>query len=145
MHFHIYCNQKSISDTHLMAMQEFQKRLSPYCETSLLTAKTPLVPHGINTDNCYFLVHKSGKSSYSSEIFAKKINDLLLSGKSHIFVYIGFSDSLIYEHLSSFMVADRLQNFSLTICDLCPETMALLFYEQLYRGFTILQGKTYHK
>lgn len=145
MHFHIYCNQKSISATHMTAITEFQKRLSAYCEISFSKTIHPVAPCHINPSNCHILIENTGKSTFSSEEFAKKIGNLQLNGRFHICVYIGYPENLLHECLTDFLSNSVHETFSLTGCSFHAETRTLLFYEQLYRGYTILQGKTYHK
>lgn len=145
MHYHIYCNTKTMHSNHFLAIEEFKKRLSAYCETTLHTDTTLFFPKDITTHNHHFIYIKKGLSSYSSEQFSDCVNQLQLSGKSTIHVVIGFDEVTFYDALGHVTSYDTPLSLSLTNSNLSNETKTLLFYEQLYRGYTILQGKTYHK
>ena len=142
MHYHIYCNLKSISNSYKKAIMEFEKRLSAYCDTSLHISTTLSFPKKLNENNQHFFLMNNGPSTYSSEEFSEQLNTLQHSGKSIVHIIIGFSEKEFYASVSESVFP---VTFSLTRSNLCVETLALLFYEQLYRAYTILQGKTYHK
>lgn len=145
MHYYIYCNSKNFGVNYQDAISEFKKRLSAYCDTTFLLQKKLHFSRNLTSNNNQFLQMVPGSSSYSSEEFAQVIDSLLQSGKSNVHITIGFSDKDLYHALSilsDYMLPDR---FSFTKCNLPTDTLALLFYEQLYRGYTILHGKTYHK
>lgn len=145
MHYHIYCNTKNINTNHSLAIQEFKKRLSAYCEITLHQNLSISFPKDIHSRNHYFIFLQSGVSSLSSEEFANCIHTLQHTGKSTIHVVIGYDENTFYTALSSIPNYDAPLYISLTCSNLSNETKTLLFYEQLYRGYTILQGKTYHK
>lgn len=145
MHYHIYCNLKSMNRNHLLAIEEFTKRLSAYCETTLHTNVALSFTKDIHRNNHHFVYVNNGPSSYSSEEFSEYINTLQHSGKSTVHIIIGYDESCFYHALSAVADYDTPTYLSLTNCHLSSETKTLLFYEQLYRGYTILQGKTYHK
>lgn len=145
MHYHIYCNTKNMPSNHLLALDEFQKRLSAYCDITLHTSTLLIFPKELNHHNHQFVYIQNGVSTYSSEQFSEYLNNLQLSGKSTIHVIIGYNETSFYEALSTITNYTAPDYFSLTNCNLSSATKTLLFYEQLYRGYTILQGKTYHK
>ena len=145
MHYHIYCNCKNISKHHLLAMEEFEKRLSAYCETTLHSDTILRFAKEINVSNHSFILIQNGPSTYSSEEFANYIQHIQNSGKSTIHVIIGYDEATFYDAIAHVTSFDIPATFSLTNSRLSIDTKALLFYEQLYRGYTILQGKTYHK
>lgn len=145
MHYHIYCNCKNISRNHLLAIEEFKKRLSAYCETTLHSNTTLHFSKEINQNNHHFILIQNGPSTYSSEQFADCIHHLQHSGKSTIHVIIGYDEATFFDAIPHVTGYDTPTYFSLTNSMLNTSTKTLLFYEQLYRGYTILQGKTYHK
>jgi len=145
MRYHIYCNQKSITHNHLLAIEEFGKRLSAYCEIYLHTDMSLQLPKEINHKSHQILLLQSGISTYSSDDFAKCINNMQLQGKSTIHVIIGYSEIQLYHALPKNSDYSNLTYLSLSNSTLTTQTSSLLFYEQLYRAYTILQGKTYHK
>ncbi len=145
MYYHIYCNQKTLNKHYQSAISEFEKRLSAYCNTALHLSTTLSFPKEINKHNHHFLFIHSGPSTYSSEEFALFLKDIQHSGKSVIHIIIGYTEESFYKALPPVADYDAPSRFSLTKSRLANETITLLFYEQLYRGYTILQGKTYHK
>lgn len=145
MHYHIYCKEKTISPNHKAALSEFEKRLSAYCTTTLHNKISISLPKNLNHNSHHFIFVRNGASTYSSIEFAKCINDIQLSGKSTLHVIIGFSEYELYEALESLPEYYMPLSISLTKNNLSVKTLTLLFYEQLYRSYTILQGKTYHK
>lgn len=145
MRYHIYCNLKTIPAHHKEAITEFEKRLGTYCDITLTCMTSLSMPKDAAKEHHHILFLCSGPSTHSSETFARFIQDLPLNGISTLHVLIGFSESELYEAMASapaFSMPDRL---SLSSARLSVETNSLLFYEQLYRGYTILSGKTYHK
>lgn len=71
MHYHIYCNLKSMNRCHHNAICEFEKRLSAYCNTTLHLIRSLSFPKDTKENNHLFLYISTGPSSYSSEEFAK--------------------------------------------------------------------------
>ena len=145
MHYHIYCNLKTMDACHKNAICEFEKRLSVYCNTTLHMSTSLDFPKDIKESNHVFLFIGTGPSTYSSDAFANCIKDIQHSGKSIIHVIIGYSENTFYDAITSLPENMFPMTLSLTRCNLSKETLTLLFYEQLYRAYTILQGKTYHK
>lgn len=145
MHYHIYCKTKAFGTNYQEAVSEFAKRLSAYCDITLHSDNSLQFPKDIKPGNHQFFQIVSGPSTYSSEEFAKKIAMLQQSGKSNIHILIGFTGEECVDALSALSGCGFPDRFSLTKCGLPAETLTLLLYEQLYRGYTILQGKTYHK
>ena len=145
MKYHIYCNIKTQKDYYADAILEFEKRLSAYCSTDLHISSTLEFPKELNTNNHSFILIRGGISTYSSEEFSQALNDLQHSGKSFVHVVIGFDEYEFYTALSNYQKLPEPTKLSLTRNNLSNETLTLLFYEQLYRAYTILQGKTYHK
>lgn len=142
MHYYIYCNQKTVSRHHREAICEFEKRLSAYCNTTLLFSSSLSFSKEILHGNHYFLQNRPGISTYSSEEFAQVIDALQQNGTSNIHILIGYTDEECYA-ASNYSI--DIPHFSITRSQFSKETLTLLFYEQLYRGYTILHGKTYHK
>lgn len=144
MHYHVYCNIKNCSGNYQEAIKEFTKRLSAYCDISYHVGTTLEFPKDCNASNHQFIQIATGSSSYSSEEFAEYIQTLQQSGKSIFHIVVGFSKETFQSAVANFTDCNY-EQFSITNSSLPSETVALLFYEQLYRGYTILQGKTYHK
>lgn len=145
MHYHIYCNTKSLNKNYLAAIAEFQKRLSAYCDTTYYTGCNIVFSQPIQENNHYILFVEKKISSHTSEEFAQCINTLMHSGKSHVHIFIGYEINELYDALFSIDNYPMPNYISVTNLNLSHETLMLMLYEQLYRGYTILQGKTYHK
>lgn len=145
MHYHIYCNLKAMDSCHRNAICEFKKRLSAYCNTTLHASPSLNIPKDITESNHVFLFIKTGPSTYSSEEFADYLKDIQHTGKSILHIFIGYSENNFYDAIASLPENMFPMTLSLTRSNLSKETLTLLFYEQLYRAYTILQGKTYHK
>lgn len=134
-----------MSAHHTEAIQEFTKRLMSYCEATLIVSPNLSFKDSMPETNHQILIVTNGPSTYSSEEFSGYINKLQLSGKSNLHVFIGFSDDDIYNALSYDSPLFPADYISITKSSLSAETLSVLFFEQLYRAYTILQGKTYHK
>ena len=145
MRYHVYCNLKSISDHKKAAISEFEKRLTGYCDITLTCLSSLFLPKDTGKKHHHILFLDTGLSTYSSESFAKYLQQLPLSGISTLHVLIGFNESDIYKALESVSEFSMPERLALSPANLSTETSTLLFYEQLYRGYTILAGKTYHK
>lgn len=145
MHYHIYCNLKTMDICHQGAIDEFKKRLTAYCNTTLHTSLSLSFQRDITQSNHLFLFISSGPSTYSSEEFAAFLKDIQFSGKSTVHIIIGYPENTFYDAISTLSDAICPLTLSLTRNSLSIETQTLLFCEQLYRAYTILQGKTYHK
>ena len=137
-------------------VNEFLKRLTPYCPVEIielnsieikdenLTAKV-LEEEGVNIlshikpDSYVITLEIQGKQ-LSSEDFAKKINEINMSGVNDLVFIIGSSCGL------SPKVSER-ADFKLSISKMTflHQFARLILVEQIYRSFKILKGETYHK
>lgn len=97
-----------------------------------------LLQSKINAGDYVILLDEKGKQPNSTE-FSQTLNDLMnQSYKQLVFVIggpYGFSDE-IYKRAH--------QKISLSKLTFTHQMVRLFFTEQLYRAFTILQGKPYH-
>ena len=134
MNCYLYINEKNISGNHSSAIEEFIKRLSPYCKVVLMTNRKRFNPDTVNkSDHAVFII-KKGRSTCSSTELSKQINTMQINGISKLHVLVGYEDTI-----------ENATPFCISAADLSNKTTALLFLEQLYRAYTIIQGKTYHK
>ena len=137
-------------------VNEFLKRLTPYCPVEIielnpieikdenLTQKV-LDEEGVNIlsqikpDSYVITLEIQGKQ-LSSEDFASKINEINMSGVNDLVFVIGSSCGL------SPSVSAR-ADFKLSISKMTflHQFARLLLVEQIYRAFKILKGETYHK
>lgn len=137
MNCHLYINQNNISSNHRAAINEYIKRLTPYCKTDFVIDSRLTLPKDIEKSNHQLILIKKGLSSLSSTELAEYINKLQTTGTSTIHVTIGYSQQEVPN--------SKQQSISISPTDLSNETLSVLFLEQLYRAYTIISGKTYHK
>lgn len=76
----------------------------------------------------------------SSERFAQKLQNFFISGVSHITFVIGGSLGLDEQ-----LVKSARLRLSLSDLTFPHQLVRLIFTEQLYRAFKIINGETYHK
>ena len=139
-----------------LGIDEFSKRLSRYAKLEIIDEKAPenLSPRDMeiikNTEgdailskirpNSYTIALAIDGKNLSSESLAKKINDLSVSGNSHInFVIggsLGLSDSVL--KASDFKLSFSAMTFP-------HQLMRLILLEQIYRSFRINNSEPYHK
>lgn len=137
-------------------IDEFLKRLTPYASVEIvelnpveikdenLTQKAleqegeRILSH-IKNDSYVITMEILGKQ-LSSEEFARKINEISMSGISELVFVIGSSCGL------SPIVSKR-ADFKLSFSKMTflHQFARLLLVEQIYRAFKILKGETYHK
>lgn len=129
----------------MAAINEFSKRLSSYCTISLHCSTSLELPVNLNLDTTKLLLIKRGISTYTSEDFSYYIEKLQLHGTSNMYIIIGFDEVDFYNVLFTYEKQPSYDIISLSNSKRSVETTTLLFYEQLYRAYTIIQGKTYHK
>ena len=76
----------------------------------------------------------------TSEKFAENISNLMINGNSQISFFIGGSFGLDADFSNSLN-----QKISFSALTFPHQLMRVILLEQIYRAFTILNGKTYHK
>lgn len=132
--------------------EEYLKRLRKYCKLHYVVVNSS--KNSSNKDEClaqeqdsilkniaegdYVLLLDEHGTQYSSRSFSKKLNELLVNQSNLVFVIggaFGFSDAISVRSDGKWSLS------SLTF----PHHMVrTVFLEQLYRGFTILNGEKYH-
>ena len=141
------------------AIDEYAKRLSLYCQFEVVEVKdekTPENPTEVEKEavldrEAERILQKIPKGAkvitlcvegkqMSSEKFADMISDYSVNGVSHLVFVIGGSMGLSDKVKS---LSDKRLSFSeMTFPHML---MRVILAEQIYRGFTIISGKTYHK
>ena len=142
-----------------LGIDEFSKRLSRYAKLEIIELNDEKAPENLsprdmeiikNTEgdailskirpNSYTIALAIDGKNLSSESLAKKINDLSVSGNSHInFVIggsLGLSDSVL--KASDFKLSFSAMTFP-------HQLMRLVLLEQIYRSFRINNSEPYHK
>ena len=137
-------------------IDEFLKRLTPYASVEVLE----LSPIEIKDENLtakileqegekilshikpqsYVITMEINGKMFSSEEFAKKIENLTYDGTSEIIFIIGSSCGI------SPIVSNRANlKMSMSKMTFLHQFARLILIEQIYRAFKILKGETYHK
>lgn len=141
------------------AVKEYAKRLGRYCRLHILEVADEQTPDGagqaledqirqkegqrilknLKEDSYVIALAIQGKK-LSSEVFADKMEQLAISGRSHITFIIGGSLGLSPEVLKR---ADYLLSFS----DMTfpHQLMRVILLEQVYRCYRIIHHEPYHK
>lgn len=140
------------------AVEEYSKRLSRYCTleiaeinpialpenptekeiTAALSKEKELIFKKIPENSYVFALCVEGKQK-SSEDFAAKIEELTDEGKNFCFI-IGSSYGL-----DEAVKAKADEKLSLSKMTFPHQLFRVMLLEQLYRGFKIIEGSTYHK
>ena len=142
-----------------MAIDEYSKRLSRYCKLEIIEVPDEKTPDGASDTEEDMIRDKEGKKilkalkedSYvvtleiegkmlDSVELSQKINQIGVSGKSHITFIIGGSLGLSDEVKSK---ADYKLSFSKMTFP--HQLMRVVLLEQIYRSYRILGNEPYHK
>lgn len=141
------------------AIEEYSKRLSGYCRFEIIEVKDEKTPDDPSPREKELLLEREGErieakipqntkivslcvegKQCSSEKFAEIIDGFALGGTSRIVFIIGGSMGL----------SERIKKRSdirLSFSEMTfpHKLMRVILAEQIYRAFTIINGKTYHK
>ncbi len=138
---------------------EYSKRLGRYCKLEILDVKDEKTPDGASdvvetqikkkeadrimaliSDDSYVLSLAIEGKQFDSVEFANKIDKLPGRGVSHLVFIIGGSLGLhdIIKKRSEELISFSKMTFP-------HQLMQLIFLEQLYRGFRIINKEPYHK
>ncbi|MDY2959896.1 MAG: 23S rRNA (pseudouridine(1915)-N(3))-methyltransferase RlmH [Hornefia sp.] len=141
------------------AISEYSKRLKSYCSFSIIELKETKLSANFGKADEDLVKKSEGREILShvdkgmyvitlevkgkklgSETFAKKLDDLGITGKSNIAFVIGGSLGLSEE------VSDR-ADFKLSFSDMTfpHQMMRVILLEQIYRCFKINKNEPYHK
>lgn len=149
-----------IKEKYIVAgIKEYQKRLTPYCRIHIIEVNEEKAPEKLSDKERIQTLQREGSyilsrlnptsfviplciegKQYTSEKMAEKLQDLMISGKSHITFIIGGSLGLADE------VKSR-ANLALSFSKLTfpHQLMRMILMEQIYRWFRIMRGEPYHK
>ena len=141
------------------AAKEYIKRLKTYCRLEIIEVKDEPTPENPSEREKEIVLRSEGERiikkipkgatvislcveglKMSSEKLAKYISDCAASGESSLAFIIG----------GSFGLSDEIKAVSklrLSFSDMTfpHQLMRIILLEQIYRAYTISQGKTYHK
>lgn len=159
MEINIITVGKIKEDYFKKAIEEYEKRLKAYCRVNFIELKDESEGKNLSDKDIDIILDKEGKrilekikersfivvldikgKSIDSVEFSKKINDIMLDGISSIDFIIGGSLGISQE------VKDK-ANYSLSFSKFTfpHKLMKVILMEQIYRAFTIINNKTYHK
>ncbi|WP_130858908.1 23S rRNA (pseudouridine(1915)-N(3))-methyltransferase RlmH [Gracilibacillus phocaeensis] len=140
-------------------IEEYMKRLTAYAKVDIIELPDEKAPENMSEAEQEAIKRKEGErilskipldtyvisleikgDMISSETFAKKLENLMVHGKSKIAFVIGGSLGLSEE------VQER-SDYALSFSKMTfpHQLMRLVLVEQVYRGFRILKGEPYHK
>ena len=137
-------------------IDEFLKRLTPYAAVEV-TEITPveikdvhLIERALDEEGekilsfikpqSYVITMEISGKQFSSEEFARKIEDLTNEGQSEIIFVIGSSCGI-----SKKVSARANLKMSMSKMTFLHQSARLILIEQIYRAFKIIKGETYHK
>ena len=140
------------------AIKEYEKRLGAYIKLNTIETNDEKVKvenpseiaiamdkEGKNIlskikDNQYVITLEILGKNLSSEDFAEKINNLMLSGNSDVVLVIGGSYGLSDE-------VKKRGNYALSFSKMTfpHQMMRVILLEQVYRAYRIITGASYHK
>lgn len=148
MEITIYTARKKLDTDYLLAISEYTKRTSPYCQIKLKTNQKldKNIPK-LSSHTMYYIV-TAGVDTISSVDLSKLINTLNVNGYSSIVFFICENESEKAYISGSFEASgssDRLATLYLSSFTLEPDIAITALTEQLYRAYTILNNITYHK
>ncbi len=141
------------------AIEEYAKRLGKYCKFEIIEVEDEKTPDKagdaleeqikqkeagrllskIKEDSCVITLEILGRK-LDSPGFAKMIEQIGISGKSHIQFVIGGSLGL---HESVTKRADK--HISFSDMTFPHQLMRVILCEQIYRGYRIISNEPYHK
>ena len=146
-------------DFYRSAVSEYAKRLSAYCQFDVIEVKDEKTPDNPTENEKRIVLERESErilakipkgakvialciegKQLSSEELADTLSNLSLSGVSRVTFVIGGSMGL----------SDKIKNLASIRLSFSKMTfphmlMRVILTEQIYRGFTIIEGKTYHK
>lgn len=141
-----------------LGIDEFKKRLQPYCSLVLTEVSDEQAPEKLSEKELEAVKEKEGQrivakikpdayiialdvegKNPSSEKFANQLQRISFQGKNHVIFIIGGSNGLSEEvlHLAN-------QKLSFSKMTFPHQLMKLILLEQVYRAFKILKGDAYH-
>ena len=133
------------------AIDEYKKRLSAYADYSIIEVPDePDSPMAVSNegkrimekipDKAFVIALCIDGKKLDSVGLSEKLNDLMVSGTSHIVFIIGGSSGLSDEVI-------KRADFKLSFSDMTfpHQLMRVILSEQIYRGFKIMRNEPYHK
>ena len=137
------------------AINEYSKRISAFAKISIFEVKESI--YGISDQEIlkakkeealrlekfksqFNVALEIKGEEFTSEEFADKIKSLMTRGTSSVSFFVGGSFGLDKVFSDSLNLKLSFSNFTFP-----HQLMRVILIEQIYRAFTIINGKTYHK
>ncbi|MFZ5353967.1 MAG: 23S rRNA (pseudouridine(1915)-N(3))-methyltransferase RlmH [Bacillota bacterium] len=133
MNYKIYIIGDKIDKFCSEAIKEYEKRLSLYCKIQLIQVKTVELLQKILSDKTHKILISTSGELISSEALSIKINSLAVSGKSDVSVIIG-AENIPHD-----------EKMAISPMEIDLGLLATIVFEQIYRGYRILNNQAYHK
>lgn len=141
------------------AIDEYAKRLSAYCRFEVVEVKDEKTPDNPTENEKNAVLNREAERILQKIPKGAKVISLCVEGKqmdSEKFAdllarsAVGGTSRLVFVIGGSMGLADKVKNISDLRLSFSEMTfphmlMRVILAEQLYRGFTIISGKTYHK
>ncbi len=145
MEIYIHMNKKKINPNCKLAIEEYVKRVSPFCKIKLMLYKDFSKLNLHNNSKIFQII--PGACTISSTDLAKLISQITLSGTSCLeFIIPEITlEKRIENESNPSMVQYDISDISFSSFESSPDVTAVYATEQLYRAFTILNNITYHK
>lgn len=145
MNYIVYLNTKKLNKNDEQAILEYTKRLGAYCKTSYhlqpASKLSDLLAKIKNSEHSCLVSVVPGKDTPSSEVLASNINQIGLQGISTIYIFIGYENVTTTQELD----LPSIHSLSLSSMDLSIGLTGVVLFEQIYRGYRILNNQPYHK
>ena len=141
------------------AISEYKKRLSRYCKLEIIEVADENTPEHASKkeelkirekegerllkhirEDAYVITLEITGNELSSEQFARKVEQLGVTGNSHVYFVVGGSIGL-GENIKA------RSNYPLSFSKMTypHQLMRVILLEQIYRGYRIVRGEPYHK
>ena len=143
MTIRVVCLNRGSNKAWEQAADEYAKRLERYCKVWREPAKRNTKERAKNTGmkSGYLVRVKPEGAVLSSEELAKWLQDLMNSGISDVAFLINRGA----DEKNDPFLSEINQELSLSGLDLPDDAACALLLEQIYRGFKIMRGESYHK
>ncbi len=129
MKIRIYYNEKKLKEPYLSLFNEYKKRISPYAKLELVTG----FKNKIAGKDDFRILISEHSNPISSEELAERIKFLNLNSYTNIGIYLDGKKE------------GKDLDFALIVGGISNEMLISVIVEQLYRAFSIIHNKSYHK
>ena len=140
MRIDIVCIGKLKEDYLRAAQAEYLKRLGPYARLTVIEVADEKAMERVLTNGAFPIALAIDGKTLTSEDFAKSIQNMAIDGTSHIAFVIGGA-----EGLSARILGLCRASLSLSAMTFPHQLARIIFLEQIYRAFRIINNEPYHK